>query len=126
GLAMLAGLGMAARVAIAFRLGALWRRLAAHVATTTVNTDRTSSPATLPARQPPAEHQSRAVAVAEAVARIQRQEAVLAGTAAGPARTPGATSLRDTPVAAPTPLGQTHRRTRNRISASATRRDRQS
>ncbi|MDH4744304.1 type IV secretion system protein [Sphingomonas sp. CBMAI 2297] len=127
GLAMVAGLGMAARIAIAFRLGTLWRRLAERVATISTNTERTQSPMPLPARQPPAEHQSRAAAVAEAVARIQRQEAVLAGAAAGASRVPGAgTGLRDTPAPAPTPLGQTHRRTRNRVSASATRRDRQS
>lgn len=126
GLAMVAGLGMAARIAIAFRLGALWRRLAAGIATVTANADRAQSPAPLPSRQPPAEHQSRAAAVAEAVARIQRQEAMLAGAPAGPARIPAPTGLRDVPVATPIPLGQTHRRTHNRVSASATRRDRQS
>ncbi|MFS2112572.1 hypothetical protein ACCC88_23005, partial [Sphingomonas sp. Sphisp140] len=77
-------------------------------------------------RQAPAAQHSRAAAVAEAVARIQRQETALAGAAAtsgAAGRTPGATSLRDMPAGAPTPLGQTHRRTRSRVSASATRRD---
>lgn len=124
GLALLGGLGMAARVAMAFRIGAVWRSLAERVGAASSLLDRTQ-PTPLPERrQPPAEQHSRAAAVAEAVARIQRQEAALAGGGGAAPRTPQAGGLRDLPSSAPTPLGQSHRRTRSRVSASATRRDR--
>lgn len=126
GLALLGGLGMAARVAMVFRIGAVWRHLAGRVGAV-AGSNEIIPPTPLPERrQAPAEQHSRAAAVAEAVARIQRQEAALAGGSGTVPRTPGATSLRDMPIGAPTPLGQSHRRTRSRVSASATRRDRKS
>ncbi len=130
GLALLGGLGMAARIAVAFRIGAVWRRLADRVGAASTLIDRLQ-PAPLPERRPPpAEQHSRAAAVAEAIARIQRQETAHAGggggTGGGAAapRTPSASSLSDMPSGTSTPLGQSHRRTRSRVSASATRRDR--
>jgi len=126
GLALVAGLGMAARVAIGFRLGAVWRGLAERAGAAAGTVERLQPAGFAERRQAPAAQHSRAAAVAEAVARIQRQEAGLAGATAAsgaPARAPSATSLRDMPAGAPTPLGQTHRRTRSRVSASATRRD---
>ncbi|MBB4100664.1 type IV secretion system protein [Sphingomonas kyeonggiensis] len=124
GLALLGGLGMAARVAMAFRIGAVWRSLADRVAAKTGIGETARAISSPERRQPPAEQHSRAAAVAEAVARIQRQETALASGGGAPIRVPGATSLRDTPSGAATPLGQSHRRTRSRVSASATRRDR--
>lgn len=123
-LALLGGLGMAARIALAFRLAPVWRSLADHVEAVTGRGEHASTMQAAERRQPPAEQHSRAAAVAEAVARIQRQEAVLAATGGNAQRTPDVTSLRDMPSGAPTPLGQSHRRTRSRVSASATRRDR--
>lgn len=125
GFALLAGLGMAARVAIAFRIGALWRGLAESVGGVAGMRESSQPLPRIERHQPPAGQLSRATAVAEAVARSQRQEASLAGGGAS-ARMPGATSLRETPLNSPTPLGRTHRRTRNRVSANATRRDRRS
>jgi type IV secretion system protein VirB6 len=122
GMALLGGLGMAARVAIGFRLGNLWHKVSEHIVTGTGAADR--PPVSAQRHQPPSEQHSRAAAVAEAVARVQRHEALYAGGAAAAApRTPGTNSLRDMQPGAPTPLGQTSRRTRGRISASATRRD---
>lgn len=124
GLAMLGGLGMAARVALGFRLGMMWQSITQRVATTAGAASRTNFPQPRSPHQPPAGQQSRAAAVAEAVARIQRQEAALAGSTGSPQRVLGPTSLREMPVGAQMPLGQTHRRTRSRVSAGAVRRDR--
>jgi type IV secretion system protein VirB6 len=127
GLALLGGLGMAARVAIGFRLGPVWRRVAERIVAGGAAAERLGQRAPIERHQPPTEHQPRAVAVAEAIARTQRREAALAGGAGGNGggtRTPGATSLRDMPSGAAAPLGQTNRRTRSRVSGSATRRDR--
>jgi type IV secretion system protein VirB6 len=124
GLALLGGLGMAARIAMAFRIGTVWRSLADRVGAAAGVRELSQSMPLPERRQPPAEQHSRATAVAEAVARIQRQETSLASGGSAALRTPGNTSLRDTPSGAPTPLGQSHRRTRSRVSASATRRDR--
>jgi type IV secretion system protein VirB6 len=82
-----------------------------------------------PAREThvPAAQLSRAAAVAEAVAHMQRREttatqAASPGTASHSAITKA--SGRDMPPSPPTPLGQSHRRrTQGRVSTSAGRRD---
>lgn len=125
GLAMLGGLGMAARVAIAFRMGPVWRNTAERILARVGGVEQSAPRIAVQNHQPPSEHQSRAVAVAEAVSRTQRREAALVGATGGsPSRAPGATSLREMPAGAAVPLGQTNRRTRRRVSSSATRRDR--
>lgn len=129
-LALLAGLGMAARMAVAFRMPPAWRALSSRLVANLRAEDRVRVPDAERRAQPPAERLSRAAAVAEAVAHVQRREAMAAGGAvagingvaaqAATARTGG----RDMPVVAPAPLGQSHRRrTQGRVSASASRRD---
>jgi len=79
-----------------------------------------------------AAERSRAAAVADAIVATQRRETAVGAALAGggrvvlaPDRTISAQSTaRGLPVHAPPPLGQSHgRRTRNRVSASAGRRD---
>jgi type IV secretion system protein VirB6 len=123
-LALLAGLGMSARVAIAFRLPAAWRMAAGEPAVQ-MRTEEAPRPvlAGSPAHMPSEQH-SRAAAVAEAVASRQRRETLSTGSAGAPGRTVGQGPTRDVPAAVPTPLGQSYRRrTQGRVSASAGRRD---
>lgn len=127
-LALLAGLGMAARLAMAFTLPPAWRAMPAQ--TLAALRGETSLRATHSAREThvPAEQQSRAAAVAEAVAHIQRREAAaaqaVAGGGAAQTNAIAKASGRDMPSLAPAPLGQSHRRrTQGRVSASAGRRD---
>ncbi|MBC9033001.1 type IV secretion system protein [Sphingomonas sp. JC676] len=124
-LALLAGLGMSARVAIAFRLPAAWRA-AAGDPVAQLRPEEAMRPAVVggPERQPSEQH-SRAAAVAEAVAGAQRREVASTASAGAPGRTVGQGPTRDVAVATPTPLGQSYRRrTQGRVSASAGRRDR--
>lgn len=121
-LALLAGLGMSARVAIAFRLPKPWR-MAAEPAVQ-LRTEQAMRPALMGSLEHvPSEQHSRAAAVAAAVASTQRREA-LVGSVAAPARATGQGPARDIPVSVPSPLGQSYRRrTQGRVSASAGRRD---
>ncbi|NIJ18697.1 type IV secretion system protein VirB6 [Sphingomonas naasensis] len=127
-LALVAGLGMAARVAVAFRMPSTWRNLSSRLVANLRAGDRLHVPLAQRHGQAPAEQLSRAAAVAEAVVHAQRREA-MAGAAAGiagiaPQSATTRTGARDLPVAAPVPLGQSHRRrTQGRVSASASRRD---
>lgn len=127
-LAMLAMLVAAARVAYGFRFPSAWRLAPA---------ERVSGPRSEETRfafsrelVPAGIDRSRASAVADAVAASQRREAgpVLAAAAApgigGERSAPRPAAGRDEPAPPPLPLGQSVRRTRNRASASAGRRDR--
>lgn len=132
-IAIVGTLAMAARVAGGFRFPEAWRTVpdrALHEFERFVQGRRV---ATAEAREPDADR-SRAAAVADAVVTMQRREA-----AALPRTNPGArlasvtidggSSERqarggDAAGGAPVPLGQSHgRRLRNRVSASAGRRD---
>lgn len=128
GFALVAGLGMAARLVLAFRLPGAWRALPAQMATGWQRNTTVSQPQPARETQVPSAQLSRAAAVAEAVAHVQRREAATAAQAASAgsaahhaiARATG----RDMPPAPPAPLGQSHRRrTQGRVSASAGRRD---
>ncbi|NYT40677.1 type IV secretion system protein [Sphingomonas sp. R-74633] len=124
GLTMLGGLGMAARVAMGFRMGVVWRGMTERIVASAAGAERFVQSTSERSHQPPAAHQSRAEAVAEAVSRTQRREAAPAASAGNPtARLPDATNLRGITPGKATPLGQTSRRTRTRVSANATRRD---
>jgi type IV secretion system protein VirB6 len=125
-LTLLAGLGMAARFSMTFRLPPALRALPSRL------TDRLQVQGALPQARAeraasPAESHSRAAAVAEAVAQVERREA--RGRDAAVA---SQTAILQSTLQAPSgnaaqPLGQQHRRrTRGRISASAGRRDQQS
>lgn len=125
-LTLVAGLGMAARFAMTFRLPPTLRALPSHL-TERLQTQVPQPQARAERVASPAESHSRAAAVAEAVAQVERREArgrdgAVASQAAilqGALQTPQA--------AGPQPLGQQHRRrTRGRVSASAGRRDQQS
>lgn len=127
-LALLAGLGMAARIAVAFRMPPAWRALSSRFIANLRADERAARPAADRRAQPPAEQLSRAAAVAEAIAHVQRREATASAIGPAGAATMQAamtkTAGRDMPIAAPAPLGQSHRRrTQSRVSASATRRD---
>jgi type IV secretion system protein VirB6 len=126
-LALVAGLGAAARLAVAFGVPPRWwaapaQRLAE---LRSGGGERVLRPE--PRAQAPAEQLSRAAAVAEAIAHVQRREA--AAATGGGARTTVQAAMvtpvgRDMPGAAPAPLGQSHRRrTLGRVSRSAARRD---
>ncbi|MCX8477451.1 MAG: type IV secretion system protein [Sphingomonas sp.] len=125
-LALLAGLGMAARLVLGFRLPLAWRMAPAQMM---AGWRGGAAQPIQPAREThvPAAQLSRAAAVAEAVAHVQRREATAAQTASpGTASHSAITkaSGRDMPPSPPTPLGQSHRRrTQSRVSTSAGRRD---
>lgn len=123
-LALVAGLGMAARVMIGFRLPAAWRQASRQVVGSAV-VDAQPRTAEAHARtSAPSEQHSRAAAVADAVAHIQRRETMVTGTAGAPSRAASVAPSRDLPTTAPSPLGQSfRRRTQTRVSASAGRRD---
>ena len=126
--ALAAMLVAAARVAYGFRFPAAWRVLPAQ-------------PVTVPRGEetrfgfsrelvPAGADRSRATMVADAVAATQRREvgplvaAPAGAAAAGERSAPRPAAGRDEPPPPPLPLGQSFRRTRNRASASAGRRDR--
>ncbi|URW74904.1 type IV secretion system protein [Sphingomonas donggukensis] len=135
-------LAAAARVAGGFRLPDAWSQAPARWAGDVERQLAERRPATAPATDPAADR-PRAAAVADAVIATQRREAAVAAALAGrgargssggapaasdapdPARLPAAAALaRDTPGATAPPLGHgLGRRTRNRVSASAGRRD---
>jgi type IV secretion system protein VirB6 len=134
-LAMIAMLIAVARVTYGLRLPDAWRVLPGQWAER-LRVDAQAGPAAIHSRAvAPAADRSRAAAVADAVAATQRREsarpvlgeqanAVVAGPAgARSASVPRAASAREEPRAAPPPLGQSYRRTRNRTSPSAGRRE---
>lgn len=122
---LVAGLGMASRVALGFRLPANWREAPARLFTTIGRDQLLTRPAGIGgSAHVPSEQHSRAAAVSEAVATAQRREAAQAVGGGAPPRAAIAMPGRDATPSAPTPLGQGHRRrTQSRISASAGRRD---
>jgi type IV secretion system protein VirB6 len=125
-LALLAMLIAAARVAYGFRFPPAWR-VAPALFGDALRGEQTRF---AQIREPAADagERSRAAAVGDAVAATVRREAgpAVAGLAGG-ARTlqpgPRPAFARDALPLAPVPLGQSFRRTRNRASASAARRD---
>jgi type IV secretion system protein VirB6 len=130
-LTLVAGLGMAARIVLGFRLPQALRRSSTRLAEAVSErvAERIGERGAPAERHtgPPAGQRSRAAAVAEAVALSQRREvaAAAAGTTSmrGPAVT-AAGSAHGGPPAGNAPLGQTNRRrTRSRVSASVRRRD---
>jgi type IV secretion system protein VirB6 len=125
GLTLLAALIAMAKVAQGFRMPAAWRAVPSRWAESL----RDHVPrAALAGEQPvAADQRSRAFAVADAVAASQRREATALPPPAAQLTYQGTTQavVRDIPVAAPMPLGQSYRRrTRGRVSAGASRRDR--
>lgn len=127
-LALLAGLGMAARLVLGFRLPSAWRTAPAQMIAGWRG--GALAPSVRPPREThvPAAQLSRAAAVAEAVTHVQRREAtaqqVVAASGPPTRATIGRASGRDMPAPAPAPLGQSHRRrVHGRVSASAGRRD---
>ena len=123
-LTIVATFGMAARVTMGFHLPAALRALPRTIMSLARSESRAVAMPSEGQRQAPSAQLSRAAAVAEAVARIQRQEAdPRFGGAAGGGRIVQATELRDMPLLPATPLGRTGQRTRRRVSASAARRD---
>lgn len=128
-LALLAGLGMAARLVLGFRLPPAWRAAPTRMVEQWRGHEAFAA-SIGPVREMhvPAAQLSRAAAVAEAVAHVQRREAAahqLAAASGSPGQTMTARgSGREIPASAPSPLGQSHRRTQGRVSTSARRRDR--
>lgn len=126
-LALVAMLAAAARVAYGFRFPSSWRLAPAQgIAGPRAEETRFAFSREL---APAGVDRSRADAVADAVAASQRREAgpPVAMAAAAPASdrsAPRPAAGRDEPQPPPPPLGQSFRRTRNRASASASRRDR--
>ena len=115
-----------ARVAMGFRFPAVWRW-----ATNVIAPHRTQQPgeqqASATGSNEPVVARSRAIAIADAVAANQRREGGAPGIAGQVAtRVPVSAMSRDQAPAAASPLGHTfRRRTVNRVSASAGRRDQQ-
>ncbi|MHA6720199.1 type IV secretion system protein [Sphingomonas sp. RS6] len=122
-LTLVAGLGMAARFAMAFRLPLALRALPERLTNSLGEAASKSRP--LPERtSSPAESHSRAAAVAEAVAQVERREARGRDNAVANQTAILQSALQPQRGNAAQPLGQQHRRrTRGRISASAGRRD---
>lgn len=114
------------RLALGFRFPVIWQRATSMVAPRTTRQDGEQRVLTTSANEPVIAR-SRAIAIADAVAANQRREggsSVVAGHAA--TRVPVGAVSRDNSAAAVSPLGQTfRRRTVNRVSASAGRRDQQ-
>ncbi|MFN4096157.1 MAG: type IV secretion system protein [Sphingomonas sp.] len=131
-LAMLGSILFALKVATGLRLPEAWRAVPERINREVEQLLQRRNPATTPAGEPAAER-SRAAAVADAVVAIQRREtggatpitAAALGAGLAPVRSnPGERVARDQTVAAPPPLGQrATRRGRNRVTASAGRRD---
>jgi len=131
-LAMVGTILFALKVATGLRLPEAWRAVPERINREVEQLLQRRDPATTPAGEPAAER-SRAAAVADAVVAIQRREtagvtpitAAALGAGTAPVRSnPGERVVRDQAVAAPPPLGQrAARRSRNRVTASAGRRD---
>ncbi|MCW3848251.1 type IV secretion system protein [Sphingomonas sp. LB-2] len=111
------------RLAMGFHLPASIRAVSSQLVSNLRGGEGFQRPA-IAGPQVPAEQRSRAASVAEAVAATQRREAAQI-TVNAAQRQASATGLaRDLPPPAPVPLGQSYsRRTRNRASGSAGRRD---
>ena len=125
-LTLVAGLGMATRFAMTFRLPPVLRTLPSHITTGLANQAPDIRPRAERTLQPAAIH-SRAAAVAEAVAQVGRREARGRDNAVATQTAILQSALQTPQGTAPQPLGQQHRRrTRGRVSASAGRRDQQS
>jgi len=131
GLASLGAIAMAVRVTGGFRFPEAWRAMPERVSSEFERIVRGRDGAPGASGEAAAER-SRAAAVADAIVATQRRETAVGAALAGggrvvlaPDRTISAQSTaRGLPVHAPPPLGQSHgRRTRNRVSASAGRRD---
>jgi type IV secretion system protein VirB6 len=127
-LALIAGLGAAARIAGGLILPAAWSQSMreAFAAVQSTSTRELAAQTSARSRVPSEEH-SRAAAVAEAVVNLQRREANASASSA-PSRAAmiisPASARRNSDNVATTPLGRTAtRRTRTRTSASAGRRD---
>jgi type IV secretion system protein VirB6 len=131
GLASLGAIAMAIRVAGGFRFPEAWRTIPERVSGEFERIVRGRDGAPGTAGEAAAER-SRAAVVADAVLATQRREMAIGAAMAGAGQiavapdrmisTPSA--ARDLPVHTTPPLGQSHgRRTRNRVSASAGRRD---
>jgi type IV secretion system protein VirB6 len=120
-LTIIAIFGMTARMTLGFRLPPMVPGFARSVLTRSLTEEGRRPVPSEQQRQSPSEQLSRAAAVAEAIARIQRQEAHPKPEGRCPTVQP--TELRDLPLLPATPLGQTGQRTRRRISAGAARRD---
>jgi type IV secretion system protein VirB6 len=129
---LFAAIAAGARLAYAVHVPAPWRETPARIADL-LRGANALAPAATGARNSDAAP-SRAFVIADAVTSMQRREAaaVTASLSArdsatprtGSARTGSATGTRDIAVSMPVPLGQSFRRTRTRVSSSATRRDR--
>jgi type IV secretion system protein VirB6 len=122
-LTLTGGLAAAARVS-RIRIAPLWQAGAAQLGGAVGRRGAAAQPAPERHPQAPAEQLSRAAAVAEAVAHVQRRESVAIVGAGGRAAVGAPAGMRDMAIATPAPLGQSYgRRTRGRVSASAGRRD---
>lgn len=131
GLASLGAIVMAARVANGFRFPEAWRAMPERVSSEFERIVRGREGSPGPSGEPAADR-SRAAAVADAIVATQRREMAVGTAMAGgggavlaPERmiSPQSTT-RDLSVHTAPPLGQSHgRRIRNRVSASAGRRD---
>jgi type IV secretion system protein VirB6 len=126
GFVLLGGLAAAARIAVALRLPATRPSSAIFRSASTI---LVAEPRVhLSGGTVPSEQQSRTAAIVEAVQAAQRREATFSGAAPTSAsgRAPAMAPARDRFETSSTPLGQTHRRrTQNRVSSSAGRRDKQ-
>lgn len=121
-LTLIAMLAAVTRLAMGFRMPASVRAASSRLVETLRGDQQVQRPA-IAGAQSPAEQRSRAAAVAEAVAATQRREAAQV-TVNATTRQTAQTLGRDLPPPAPVPLGQSYsRRTRNRSSGSAGRRD---
>jgi type IV secretion system protein VirB6 len=139
-LIVLALLYFSAKIAFAFRLAPIWRAATATDGQALRGEERRIAAAAAESRHPsPAEARSRAATISDAVAATQRRESAQVVVASAPAAAGGAGGMAGARRAAPAgpagtvpsqqtlsaPLGQSFpRRTRGRVSASASRRDR--
>jgi type IV secretion system protein VirB6 len=134
-LALLAILIAAARVAYGFRFPPAWREAPAFAAAA-IRGDQIQVGRTIRETLPAAADRSRAAIVADAVASTQRREArpawaggiaAAAGPSGGSPHVERHMTVHDRAAPPQSPrLGQSHRRTRGRVSASSGRRDRAS
>ena len=124
-LVLVAMLWAVGRVAMGFRFPAIWQWAASMVAPRSAREiGENRSPDS--GASEPAVARSRAIAIADAVAASQRREGSLLAASQTAIRVPVDAVSRDRATAPSSPLGQTfRRRTVNRVSASAGRRDQQ-
>lgn len=123
GLALLASLYAAARVAIGFRLPAAWREAPQRLASALRNDGQPAQRLAYAGPIVPAEQRNRAAAVADAVAATERREARATG-GGGASRTVFQSVTRESVPPAPAPAERSQgRRARARATGSAARRD---